>query len=190
MHDTLAETLRHGLSIEQRLHTWQEALPTALKLKPWLDDPFQQAQIQSFAPVYAKLSVIIYLRYLNVQLLQHRTILNKFLEPIDGSSREGAVHHNEDALFFGFAEHSINASHEKSTEVVNIIWQLSTQPAAMGAWWFSLYYSKSVLTILLTGCPLSHSSIQRMPRAIWLSSRSVKLVEEPKAVFRLLLKAR
>ena len=155
----LAEILKNGLSIEQKLIYWQAGLPPVLKLRPWKDDP-QQLSNGVFDPVFDKLSAIIHLRYLNVSLLHHRAILDRFLASLNTTKRRHAASHGQDSFFLDFARHSLKVSQDSAMEIVDIVWKMSHRPGALGAWWFSVFYVFNACLVMY-GCCLVHFSFSK-----------------------------
>ena len=155
----LAEILKNGLCIEQKLIRWQAGLPSKLKLRPWQDSP-QQLFNGGFDPVFDKLSAIIHLRYLNVSLLHHRAILDRFLDSLNATGHQQASSHVQDLFFLDFARHSLQVSQNSAMEIVDVVWRMSHRPGALGAWWFSLYYCFNACLVMY-GCCLIHFSLSR-----------------------------
>jgi hypothetical protein len=147
------------LSIEQKLIHWRAGLPPELKLRPWEDGP-QQLSNGVFDPVFDKLSAIIHLRYLNVSLLHHRAILDRFLDSLNATGHRHAASHVQDPFFLDFARHSLKVSQNSATEIVDVVWKMSHRPGALGAWWFSAYYLFAACLVMY-GCCLVHFSLSK-----------------------------
>ena len=146
-----SEVLKHGLSIEQKLLDWETNLPTELKRRPWND--MMQRSPSTYNRVFDKLSAIIHLRYLNVNLLHHRAILDRFLISLRATETQQSMFGTRDSFFLNFARHSLEISQDCATEVVNLVWNMSHRPGALGAWWFSAYYTFNACLVMY-GCIL------------------------------------
>lgn len=150
----LPEVLKHGLSVEQKLLCWRANLPTELKRRPWSE---QSEQLPGQDPVFDKLSAIIHLRYLNVSLLRHRAILDRYLDSLENQRHIAGA---QDPFFLDFAQHSLKVSQESAVEIVDIVSKMSYHSAALGAWWFSAYYTFNA-SLVMYGCILVLFSLSK-----------------------------
>lgn len=137
------------MTVEEKLLHWRNNLPDRLKHRPWNEDP----QTPSAHTVFDKLSAIIHLRYLNVSLLHHRAILDRFLDSLHAPESQRLVTSIHDPFFLDFARHSLESSQDAAMEIVDIVWKMSHRSAALGAWWFSAYYTFNA-SLVMYGCIL------------------------------------
>ena len=145
---SVSTILPRVLSIETRLKEWQQKLQPELKLKPWLEVESQPESSQALDSLFARLSVVMRLRYLSVRILGHRSILCRFLEAAKQSSQR-LPSNEEDEQFLGFASHSLRINQECAVETINLIWQMrDSQNMLPGAWWFSIYYTFNACLVL------------------------------------------
>lgn len=89
-----------------------------------------------------KLRMVLTLRYLNVRLLLHRTVL---LRTLESNAAAGTVLH-EIALLQQVGPNSIRTCLDSAVHTLDLVYVTLTSPGShremLGAWWFSLYYSK------------------------------------------------
>ena len=95
-----------------------------------------------------KLQMVLTLRYLNVRLLLHRAILLRIL----GRNGEAGHVDHEAALLQRVGPDSIKTCLDSAVHTLDLVHATVTSPGShkevLGAWWFSLYYSKFVLSRL------------------------------------------
>ena len=133
----------HLYPIEQRLLEWKRALPPSLSIvsAPILPSGMDQMTDLDGLGQVRQLSTILTLRYLNLRLLLHRPVLVKFFEyQNDTMGRE-----EEAMLLQQFGTTSVCQCYQTSTEIVSIVHSAIGVPDTLellGAWWFTLYYSK------------------------------------------------
>lgn len=89
-----------------------------------------------------KFSVILSLRYLHLRILLHRPILVKFLD----ACGNGGIDAHEERLLQQIGSNSMQICMESAMSIIDIIHELlhssGWQKNLLGAWWYSLYYSK------------------------------------------------
>jgi hypothetical protein len=127
---------------EHKLSDWERTLPANLKIVS-----SQQISTYSIEPslhdddyVELRLRTILTLRYRNLCILLHRPILTKFL---DLSSNKSDSH--ELRTLQNIGSNSITICIQSSIEVISLVHAavLKTElRRLLGAWWFSLYYSR------------------------------------------------
>ena len=144
----LPEVLKHGISIEQKLLQWRIGLPPELQRRPWISSTDNITYT-----VFDKLSAILHLRYLNVSLLHQRAIIDQFLVGINTGHSNGMSPNVQEPFLYDFAWHTLRTSQDSAMEVVDVVWRMSQRPGALGAWWFSAYYSFNACLVLY-GCIL------------------------------------
>lgn len=130
------------LVIEERLCGWKRSLPEKLLLRPWADQETSRWSSPQHHPIFARLSVVAQLRYLNVRILLHRPILNRLLQrrqPAPGS--ESAE--NESKFAEEMRKSSVTVCQDSAMEIIDIVHRVSGSATLLGAWWFSIYYSES-----------------------------------------------
>lgn len=142
--DNMFDLASHLIKFEQKLLAWQRTLPATLLLVQ-LDDLRSTTVCQA----NLRLRFILTVRYLNLRILTHRPVLCKYLdilgrprpelEQLDTLRRIGAS--------------SIHICAESALDIISMMHEVltATNPPRhlLGAWWFTLYYSKSNLLQLV-----------------------------------------
>lgn len=133
---SLLDTVAHLFRMEQHLVDWQHTLPPSLGLRSSQDIPLEDpSPNESFR-------VILTLRYHNLRILLHRTMLVRFLNTLGGDD----IYREEAPLLQQVGINSLQICVESSLEIItlisNIVQFKHDQKRVLGAWWFSLYYSK------------------------------------------------
>lgn len=142
------------LQIEHQLLEWQAALPPLLTLVT--PDEVKNSEEVSLSK---RFRVILTLRYHNVRILAHRRMLDLYLASIE----RGQSYDAEDSMLRQVGERSKNICIQSASDLICIVHTISHSPepkrGLLGAWWFTLYYSRSFtgtyLLHVLT--PLVHS---------------------------------
>lgn len=130
------------VKFEQELDDWVARLPDTLKPVPhdWAGGPSNPARLRT----------IISMRYLNLRCLLHRPAVMKLLH---NGAREARKETPE-----GFKEklvwQSVSTIVDAATQIITIYSRVGAQKAAVGAYWFSLYYSKRLVSSV---CRHEHS---------------------------------
>lgn len=128
------------LNLEQQLNDWRHNLPPALCLRSASNLP-RQENIQDQAT--ERFRIVLSLRCLNLQLLIYRpmltTSLSKYSSSAEGAGqRHGSLNHMQ--MTFNRTQTQI------AEDIIEIIHAVLTDPGLgrdlIGAWWFTLYYSK------------------------------------------------
>ena len=139
------DTIALVYKIESQLSDWQEELPHDFKPVSLADLDFdllpseEDAMAEQWRRI--RLRFILTLRYTNVRILLHRTVLVKFLDASDSSQD------NRDMLLQEIGPNSIQIAMRSAKEIVRLVLLVVQSPAhskrrgLLGAWWFSLYYS-------------------------------------------------
>ena len=124
-------------AIEQRILQWRRSLSAPLCIiSPETSLP------TSLTGPEKKLCTILTLRYLNVHLLLHRPVLVKFFD----CHNKARGLDEEDVLLFQVGTTSLVRCHESATKIIAIVhsaMKMQDAQGLFGAWWFTLYYSKS-----------------------------------------------
>lgn len=127
--------------IEEDLARWKATVPVKLSLKPWLEAlPGTPAQ-RSDQQVFSRLSVVTQLRFLNARLLLHRIVLDNTLKMV-ASGDEVHPPHIRDGFLDKLAISSLEICQDCAMEIITIVSVMSKTKALLGAWWFTIYYSK------------------------------------------------
>jgi len=123
------------VKFEQELDDWVARLPDALKPVPpdWTGGPSNPARLRT----------IISMRYLNLRCLLHRPVVMKLLHNGVREARNEAAEGFKEKLVW----QSVSTIVDAATQIITTYSRLGAQKAAVGAYWFSLYYSKSFVTI-------------------------------------------
>lgn len=139
----VGETIGRVLGIEHQLFSWVMALPHSLRqvtVQSMRDEIQQSQDPPQLFPL--KFRVILTLRYLHIQILLHRPILVKFLD----ASLAAGIEPGEDRLLGDIGHSSMKKCIESAMGIIDIIFELVSssewQRDLLGAWWYSLYYSK------------------------------------------------
>ena len=140
--------LRNLVTFEAKLTHWKSTLPSQLALEPWLDSSPRRREQSRYQQVFSRLSVVIRLRYLNARILLHRTILDRMLKAMASYERGSDPVH---APFLdNVASDSLEICQDCAMEIIAIVDATSRTKALLGAWWFSIYYSKYLMLTWLT----------------------------------------
>jgi hypothetical protein len=141
---SVSETVAHIFSMEQHLFTWERSLHPSLQLVSTtilngmpLDQTPPSHQYFSW-----KFRVILTLRYLNLRVLLHRPVLVKFI----AASRYPDRDPQDLKILQQIGMNSMQIVTESAMEIIDIVSRVVLEPgwkqSLLGAWWFSLYYSK------------------------------------------------
>ncbi|KAI3553130.1 fungal specific transcription factor domain-containing protein, partial [Colletotrichum abscissum] len=135
----LTNTVASVIQIGQKLADWQASLPLSMQLV----EPSEVASPEGKL-MLLKFRVILTLRYHNLQLLSHRPILDRCLQSFDGSPQS-----LQEAATLQQAWHLSRTVCLRSAEAIIRLVEAcklanDVQPTVsfLGAWWFSLYFSK------------------------------------------------
>lgn len=138
----LSELIRRNISLERQLILWRNDLPPSLSRKPWMETAEQQHQEEHFGTVS---STILYLRYLNISILKDRPILLWFLRAAHIPEMDASPTALVDLHFTDMARVILAQIEAKAREAISIMWSMSNRLQALGAWWFSTYYSEPLV---------------------------------------------
>ena len=136
------ETIARIFKIEHEVGQWERDLPPILQLRkgivtsPTTPMGDQDLHIRKF-------STILTLRYLNLRILLHRPVLVIFLDNCNTPN----VDTQNPMLLQQVAGNMISMCIQSSMDIIAIVHEAlcvhEPQYKLLGAWWFSLYYSKS-----------------------------------------------
>lgn len=134
-------TASHILEIEHQLLEWQASLPPLLSLT-------NAAEIRNDNDfcLARRFRVILTLRHHNVRLLAHRRIFDLYLASIE----RGRGYDSHESMLIQIGERSKNVCLQTASELISIVNVITHSPqpkcGLLGAWWFTLYYSKDLPT--------------------------------------------
>lgn len=98
-----------------------------------------------------KFRIILTLRYANYRLLLHRPILVRFLDACGGSQSDP----QQLQLLHQLGLSSMQICADSTMQIIDLVYDIVHRsdklPNLLGAWWFSLYYSMSVLFSCIPG---------------------------------------
>lgn len=127
------------LQIEHQLLEWQASLPPLLSLT----NPAEIRNDNDFC-LGQRFRVILTLRHHNVRLLAHRRIFDLYLSCIE----KGRGHDAHESMLIQIGERSKNTCLQTASELISIVNIITHSPqpkcGLLGAWWFTLYYSKDM----------------------------------------------
>lgn len=144
----VGETVAPLFKAEHQLLDWERTLPANLKITSSQQVSLQNRDnpLQEDEYIELRLRTILTLRYLNLCLLLHRPILTKYLDLASNTN-----YSHELRLLQQVGSNSIKVCMQSSTEVIYIVHaavqNTDGHRTLLGAWWYSLYYSK--LSLLL-----------------------------------------
>lgn len=148
--DNIFDLASHLIKFEQKFLTWQRTLPATLSLVQ-LDD----LRLTTVSQTNLRLRFILTIRYLNLRILTHRPVLCKYLNVL-GMSRPDSEQMN---MLRQTGANSIRICAESALEIIRMMHGVLSAPNPprhlLGAWWFTLYYSKSNMTPKLLYYPLT-----------------------------------
>jgi hypothetical protein len=125
--------------IEEDLNSWKMSLPEKLLLQPWVNPGSREWPQPPYNPVFARLSVVTQLRYLNIRILLHRPVLSHLL----WERRTRSLERNSEK---NFREETWNSSvmvcQDSATKIIDIIHCMADSVDLLGAWWYSVYFSE------------------------------------------------
>lgn len=135
--NSVLSTASQILQIEHQLLEWQASLPPLLSLT----NPDEIRNDNDFC-LARRFRVILTLRHHNVRLLAHRRIFDLYLDSIE----KGRGHDAHESMLIQIGERSKNSCLQTASELISIVNVITHSPqpkcALLGAWWFTLYYSK------------------------------------------------
>jgi hypothetical protein len=145
---SVGDSIAKILSISQSLETWERSLPQNLSLVTVQDIINAKEPGPEEAQFTFKYRLILTLRYLHVQILLHRPILVKFIDACGEDSMNSSDHR----LLQQIGSNSLQVCSESAMNIIDMMYEVlhSTgwHKSLLGAWWFSLYYSRFLLPCL------------------------------------------
>lgn len=136
--DNVFDTTSNILQFEQKLLAWQLSLPPTLSLV----EPSSFVTVSESTGLL-RFRFILTVRFLNLRILAHRPILCQYLDLL-GKSRPDW---QRLAVLRQLGTNSIRICVQSALDIIRIMRAILCPPEPqqklLGAWWFSLYYSKS-----------------------------------------------
>jgi hypothetical protein len=125
--------LKDVLHLEERLETWTRNLPPDMNVT-------QASPATPDGPY--KLGIILRLRYLNTRSLIHRVVVSSMLRTVGSAESQAPSSPSLDLARKASLETCVSSSLEVISRIHYATSEDSPRVKALGAWWFSLYYSK------------------------------------------------
>jgi hypothetical protein len=161
----VGETMVPLFKAEHQLMDWERTLPANLKItsSQRIVSQSMENSLHEDDYVELRLRTILTLRYLNLCLLLHRPILTRYLDLASNNN-----HSHELRVLQQVGSNSIKVCIQSSIEVISIVHaavqKTDGHRTLLGAWWYSLYYSKFSLTVP-AGAGISNASQRSMLRS-------------------------
>ncbi|KAF2755031.1 hypothetical protein EJ05DRAFT_503342 [Pseudovirgaria hyperparasitica] len=145
----LQQTVASMLRIDNDMSTWEEALPSHLRLRSsqTIALDMHKPPMHHVATSDERLSFLLTLRYHNVRLLIHRPLLAKFLDVCAISGGDAT----EIAILNQHGAASLHVNIRSAAEIIESIHAAAhsaSKRPTLGAWWFSLYYTFNAALVL------------------------------------------
>lgn len=164
--ETSFKTMSLTFNLDSQLLQWKQEVPQPFTIMTSFATAGPQSDLD-------RLSVVLSLRFLNVRILLHRPALERYLEnlaspPITGSARTFVQEAGKDSLRIAI---------DSAKAVVDIVHgALSSSVDGrcfLGAWWFTVYYSRLHYRVKCHA-KAEGISFQRRPRPRWCTHCSAK----------------
>lgn len=158
------DTVSRVYKIETRLSEWQQQLPPEMKLVNAKDifaeglTPADDATEDEWRQL--RLRFVLTVRYINVRILLHRPILVKFMEDLRHPNNSPDL-----PILLQIGTTNIQIAAKSGMELLYLVRNaLRYSPGRskwglLGAWWYSLYYSKALAATQMSLIMLTVSSI-------------------------------
>ena len=145
-----SELLSQIFKLEDRLVNWQRELTNDLQLVDSDTVAVHATQLNLIDSLWVtlRLRIILTLRQTNLRLLLHRPVILRLLDRND-YARAGF---HDDSLLQQMGTNSVRVCLNSASQLISLVHAALVHPALegqqtkgdlLGAWWFSLYYSKS-----------------------------------------------
>jgi hypothetical protein len=135
--ENLFEIASSLLQFEQKYLSWQRSLPADLSL---VEPGILNSEANGHPTM--RLRVILTLRFLNLRILTHRPLLSKYLECIGNTH----LATEQLAILKQLGANSVRICVDSAIKIIKLVQEVLAPPEPrrhlLGAWWFSLYYSK------------------------------------------------
>lgn len=140
---SVAESVSRILSLGQDLVLWENALPSALQVVDLTAIRGADEPTPGGPQSHLKFQIILSLRYYHLQTILHRPILAKYLKACVNSTMDNSA---DERLLQQIGFNSVQVCSEAARNIIDIIHEVlhskRWHTSLLGAWWFSLYYSK------------------------------------------------
>ena len=137
--DDVFDMASHLLKFEQKFLDWQRFLPASLRLI----EP-DNLRTETCPQELLRFRFVITVRFLNLRILTHRPILSKYLEILSKSKPDP----QQLNMVRQVSANSIRICVHSALEIIRVMREALMPPDPprhlLGAWWFALYYSKSL----------------------------------------------
>lgn len=144
--------------IEHQLLQWQASLPPLLSLA----NPAEIRKEDHFCLI-KRFRVILTLRHHNLRLLAHRRVLDIYLASIE----DGRGYNAHESMLIQWGERSRSDCLQTASDLISIVNIITHSPqpkcGLLGAWWFTLYYSKKLRTLTKMECSVHRPLMQSQP---------------------------
>ncbi|KAK0642796.1 Thiamine repressible genes regulatory protein thi1 [Lasiodiplodia hormozganensis] len=147
----ITKTVHHVFALETQLQDWKSCLPADLhyhapKSPPNTTTPASPLPTASSTTlIHTRAATVLILRFLNLRILVHRPILTTILDSVAAN----AAHHPPDLLLKQVGAYNLNCCLESALSIITIVrTTLRSAPQALGAWWFTLYYTFNAALVI------------------------------------------
>ena len=144
---TALDTVSQLFIYEQQLSEWERQLPACLNIRN-INELIHRPDPSS-SPL-DRFQIILKLRYQNLRILLHRSVLVKYLDVIGKLPDESDA--QDGSLMLQFGSNSVQTSVQASMDIVAIVHTIVTggdeHRSRLGAWWFSLYYTFNAALVI------------------------------------------
>lgn len=163
------DTVTRLFNLEQKLSSWEQDLRPNLRTLSYeqLTTMRGYTELTGDQRAAQTLRIVLTLRYLNIRLLLHRPILVKFLD----SRSQISTDVQDISMLRQIGSHSLQVCMHTAGEIISIVHlvvtSLDATRTSIGAWWYTLYYSKSHI-YPRHGQSSYVSSLQRSIGSVWM----------------------
>lgn len=148
----ITKTVNHVFALETQLQDWKSTLPADLHYHGPKSPPNTTTTPASPLPtatstnlIHTRAATVLILRFLNLRILVHRPILTTILDSVAAN----AAHHPPDLLLKQVGAYNLNCCLESALSIITIVrTTLRSAPQALGAWWFTLYYTFNAALVI------------------------------------------
>lgn len=137
--DNIYDVAAHLLRFEQKFFTWQRYLPAGVSLIE-----MENLKLGDEPRETVRLRVILTLRFLNLRILTHRTLLSKYLEAIYSAKSAS----QQLSALKQVGSNSLRTCAQSALHIIELMREAlkPTEPPRqlLGASWFSLYYGSYI----------------------------------------------
>ena len=154
-----AELLSMTLKGDRRLDEWRSQIIPALGLRirstPVVSQDLEKIEVKD--KIAERFNVVLSLRFHNLRILNHRHILETFLDSAKGiNGIEASMMHQ---VYVSSIETCLDSSISVIAIVHSVVLSHGWRRDLLGAWNYSLFYSKSIFSFVIT---LEDGSLSRL----------------------------